>query len=311
MTLLENLDALETSGCHARMLKYLSDSFMEIQDILQAINSDIECHSCTTPKYQRLKADARELAIRIFGESGPNCIESSNLGTIQLPYFSMGNIDSTNLFDLDELIIFCMYSKAKGSYLKSLDIGSNLGLHSIVMSNLGMKVTAFEPDPIHFDQLCKNLQRNHVHESVEPVLKAVSSKSGRAEFTRVVGNTTGSHISGAKKNVYGQLDRFEVEVISITEILDSIDFIKLDAEGEEKNILLALPSERWDSLDIIAEVGSIENSQEIFDRLTAQSVNIFAQKKFWKRVNSADEMPRSYRDGSVFISRKPDMPWFA
>jgi len=311
MAHLGNLDALETSGCHARMLKYLKSSFMEIQDILQAINSDIECHSCTTPKYKRLKACARELAIRIFGESGPNCIDSSSFGAIRLPYFSMGSIDSTNLFDLDELIIFCIYSKAKGSYLKSLDIGSNLGLHSIVMSNLGMKVSAYEPDPIHFDQLRKNLQMNHAHESVEPVLKAVSSKSGRAEFTRVVGNTTGSHISGAKNNVYGQLDKFEVEVISITEIVDGIDFMKLDAEGEEKNILLAVPAERWDSLDIIAEVGNIENSQEIFDRLTEQSVNIFAQKKFWGRVNSADEMPRSYRDGSVFISRKQEMPWFS
>lgn len=122
MALLENLDALETSGCHARMLKYLNDSFMEIQDILHPINSDVEYHSCTTPKYKRLKADARELAIRIFGESGPDCIDSSGFGTIQLPYFSMGNIDSTNLFDLDKLIMFCMYSKDKGSYHKSLEV---------------------------------------------------------------------------------------------------------------------------------------------------------------------------------------------
>ena len=311
MALLENLDALETSGCHARMLKYLSDSFMEIQDILQAINSDIEYHSCTTPKYQRLKADARELAIRVFGESGPNCIDSPDLGTIQLPYFSMGSIDSTNLFDLDELIIFCMYSKSRHVYRKCLDIGSNLGLHSIIMANLGMKVTAYEPDPIHFDQLSKNIQTNNAHDSVKLVLKAVSSKSGRAEFTRVVGNTTGSHLSGAKKDVYGQLDKFEVDIISITEILDGIDFMKLDAEGEEKNILLAIPIERWDSLDIMAEVGSLENSRQIFDRLSEQGVNIFAQRKFWQRINSADEMPRSYRDGSVFISRKTEMPWFS
>ena len=284
---------------------------MEIQDILQAINSDAEFHSCTTSKYKQLKADARELAVRIFGRTGTNCIDSSSLGSIRLPYFSMGNIDSTNLFDLDELIIFCMYLNSKGAYLKSLDIGSNLGLHSIVMSNLGMTVTAYEPDPIHFDRLRSNLQMNNAHESVKPVLKAVSSKSGRGEFTRVVGNTTGSHISGAKRDVYGQLEKFEVEIVSIAEILDDINFIKLDAEGEEKNILLAISSERWDSLDITAEIGSIENSQEIFDRLTEQGVNIFAQKKFWKRINSVDEMPRSYRDGSVFISRKSEMPWFS
>ena len=284
---------------------------MEIQDILQAINSDAEFHSCTTSKYKQLKADARELAVRIFGRTGTNCIDSSSLGSIRLPYFSMGNIDSTNLFDLDELIIFCMYLNSKGAYLKSLDIGSNLGLHSIVMSNLGMTVTAYEPDPIHFDRLRSNLQMNNAHESVKPVLKAVSSKSGRGEFTRVVGNTTGSHISGAKRDVYGQLEKFEVEIVSIAEILDDVNFIKLDAEGEEKNILLAISSERWDSLDITAEIGSIENSQEIFDRLTEQGVNIFAQKKFWKRINSVDEMPRSYRDGSVFISRKSEMPWFS
>ena len=45
----------------------------------------------------------------------------------------MGNINSLNLFDLDELLIFTPKVISKGQMLR---LGANIGLHSLVMSKL-------------------------------------------------------------------------------------------------------------------------------------------------------------------------------
>ena len=39
-----------------------------------------------------------------------------------------------------------------------IDIGANIGLHTIVMAKCGFTVHSFEPDPIHFNELKKNLE---------------------------------------------------------------------------------------------------------------------------------------------------------
>lgn len=283
---------------------------MEIFEIFKTVLTDTICHSCDSPTYQEIKCIARKAIVNTYGESGTNVARFPGIGNIRIPFFSMGNVDSTNLFDLDELIIFAMYLKSKGVYKRCLDIGSNLGLHSIVMSKLGMKVTAYEPDPLHYGQLLDNLKINGSLDAVCPCPIAVSSNSGKAEFTRVLGNTTGSHLTGSKKGAYGALDFFEVNVSAINEILGDTDFIKLDAEGEERNILCSIPTEHWNRLDVIAEVGNTENAQCIYEYLSETGVNIFSQRKYWDQVKTPKDMPRSYRDGSIFITRKSSMPWF-
>ena len=47
------------------------------------------------------------------------------IGSINLPYKTMGAIDTLDLFGLDELIIFAYYSKNKRIYKAALDIGAN------------------------------------------------------------------------------------------------------------------------------------------------------------------------------------------
>ena len=100
----------------------------------------------------------------------------------------------------------------------------------------------------------------------------------------MLGNTTGSHLSGAKQDVYGELETFEVEVASINAALENIDMMKLDAEVEEKNILMAIEKTHWESLDVIAEIGSVINSKQIFEYLRENQINIFAQSLTGKKL---------------------------
>jgi hypothetical protein len=57
------------------------------------------------------------------------------------------------------------------------------------------------------------------------------------------------------------------------------------------------------------EVGSIENALAIFEHMKALGVNMFSQKNNWTSVSALDDMPTSYKEGSLFISKKSEMPW--
>jgi FkbM family methyltransferase len=234
----------------------------------------------------------------LFGETG----------RIVLPYQKMGAIDSLDLFGLDELIVFAFYHRTRGKYRRAADIGANLGLHSIMMAKCGIAVDAFEPDPTHFKLLKRNLSLNGIGSCVLHE-EAVSDHVGQMEFVRVLGNTTGSHLAGAKENPYGDLERFEVKVADIKEIAAQSDFLKVDAEGHEDVILAAIPRKSWECLDAIAEIGSQKNASTLFSHFRSIGVNVFAQKLGWQKVTSLEHMPASYKEGGVFVSAKAQMPW--
>ncbi|MBS3905155.1 MAG: FkbM family methyltransferase [Simkania sp.] len=97
--------------------------------------------------------------------------------------------------------------------------------------------------------------------------------------------------------------------MDIKDIIQGIDLIKMDVEGHESAILLELTPEQLKQVDILVEIGSLENAKSIFNHITKAGGHLFAQKKGWGKIDSLDEMPTSYRDGTLFISSKPKMPW--
>src|SRR5438445_169088 len=228
-------------------------------------------------------------------------------GAWAFPYHSMGARDTVDLFGLDELILFAFYWANRGRYRRVLDIGANVGLHSIVMARCGFTVTAFEPDPRHFAWLSQNLQLNRCA-AVQPVLAAVSNHAGQMDFVRVLGNTTGSHLVGAKDS-YGDVEGFPVRVESFAEVVADVELVKIDAEGHEPEILFAAPPGIWERCDMVLEVGSTKNAMRIFERFQKANVNLFAQKIGWNRVSRLDQIPSSHREGSLFISHRAEMPW--
>lgn len=231
-----------------------------------------------------------------------------DFGEVELPYYKMGAVDTLDLFGLDELIIFSFYWANRHRYRRAADIGANMGLHSILMGKCGWQVSAYEPDPVHAKLLRRNLSLNS-SASVNLIEAAVSDKTGTLEFVRVLGNTTSSHLAGAKQNAYGELERFPVRVETIANIMPAVDFVKMDAEGQEKIIILGTTAEHWTKTDMMVEVGSDENACAIFKHLQTLGVHAFAQKLGWAEVNTLADMPASYKDGSLFITKLSNMPW--
>ena len=285
----------------------MSSTFV-LQDLILALPTVRDHHAPDSRLYSLLKQVARLEVEELFVEPEAVAKEFGPFGDLTLPYHKMGSVDSLNLFDLDELIIFSFYWLNRARYRRVLDIGANIGLHSIVLSKSGYEVRAYEPDPQHFDILSKNLELNGCSD-VTAVNAAVSCEDGEMEFVRVLGNTTGSHLAGSKANPYGELQRFPVNVEGIVPLIAWADLIKLDAEGHEKEILTATNREDWLNTDALVEVGTESNARHIYEHFVPMGVFLFSQKTNWNQVRSINDMPTSYHDGTLFVTCKSEMPW--
>lgn len=276
--------------------------------ILEALPEVSGRHAPATATYRLLDRVARHAVAAAFASENPLPVPFGDFGEIVFPFRRMGAITSLELFGLDELLMFSFYLQQRGRYRRVLDIGANIGLHSLLLSRCGFEVDSFEPDPMTCRNLRSTMQANGcktvtVHEA------AVSSSAGSTEFVRVLGNTTGSHLAGAKKQPYGDLERFNVKTVAIGDILCNADFMKLDAEGHEAAILCATNADHWRATEAMVEIGSEYNANAVFRHMSSLGANLFAQMCGWNRVQSVADMPRSYRDGSLFITRRETMPW--
>ena len=277
--------------------------------LIEALTELPDHHSSESKPYTLLNEWALEMALETFGEGKTQAALFDGLGEIKMPFFSMGAINSTHLFGLDELIIFAFYLKNAQRYRTTADIGANIGLHSIMMAKCGWQVASYEPDPVHAEKFLKNISLNDLSGSIALHKCAVSSKKGEMEFVRVLGNTTGSHLAGAKSQPYGELETFSVEVKSINEIVGMVDLVKIDIEGQEAVAICATDKSQWQKTDAIVEIGSNENAVKVFNHLNEIGVNMFPQQNNWRKARSVEQIPKSYKDGSLFISSRDEMPW--
>ncbi len=106
------------------------------------------------------------------------------------------------------------------------------------------KIYAFEPFPENVEFLKHNIEQNNCHNIILVDCVAISDKNGTEKLYI-------SEISGGQllfdHNIKGQLNRY-IEVPSKTleriideNVLNQIDFLKMDCEGSEGQILKAAP----------------------------------------------------------------------
>jgi len=115
------------------------------------------------------------------------------------------------------------------------DLGANCGLSVYYLSqSVGPtgKVYAFEPDPINFAVLLRNIER-HKLTNVIPIQKAISGTSGKMEFHSE--GTIGSSL--ASQSSHPSIGTVQtVDVMSLTDACAAYGipaFIKMDIEGAE------------------------------------------------------------------------------
>ena len=133
-----------------------------------------------------------------------------------------------------------------------LDIGANLGAHTLALAELarGGAVYAFEPSTVNMSFLAQNVGRNGL-DNVRLQKLALGAQAGTQSFTHLVGMegcsflTPNDPIEDVLLRSWGQnLDRITEDVLVITldqwaenNMIDKIDFVKMDVEGSELSVI--------------------------------------------------------------------------
>lgn len=281
---------------------------INLNSYLKILPNIVSRHSRKDILHKKLSEALKVEVEGIFGEDKECSYTFDDIGRIEFPYRTLGNVDSSGMFALDELIVFSYYIINRTKYKNVLDVGANLGIHSIVLSKLGANVLCFEPDKDIVNKLEQNLEINNIN-NVEIISKAISNRKGIADFCRVCDNQAGSHLKGQKSDPYGHLEYFEVEVDEIDKYLNNIDYVKIDAEGSEANILCSILPERLKNIDLFVEVGSEENAKRIFEHYQNTTINLFSQKLCWGKVTKHDQIPFHHTQGLLFMSADERMNW--
>jgi FkbM family methyltransferase len=146
-------------------------------------------------------------------------------------------------FETEELTYYKRYIK-EGDVI--LDIGSNIGLHALYASKLaGIKgqVYAFEPVRKTYTRFVENIELNRF-KNIKHFQLAISDESGEAEITTSTDghdawNSMAVPSNEEQKNSIREKIRTETldHFISMNLGATKIDFIKIDTEGWELNVL--------------------------------------------------------------------------
>ena len=130
----------------------------------------------------------------------------------------------------------------------ALDIGANCGQFSLKLAATLLQqnvrsfvIHAFEPNPDIFERLTSNLALNpELGQHVFCHAMALGKETGEISFTYNPANSGGGSItqdqSSTKFHHEVRMDRLENAVLSLS--LAKIDFIKIDVEGFEPEVLL-------------------------------------------------------------------------
>lgn len=274
----------------------LSSSLLqEVQDFLASPS----LHAKSSSEYKQLEnlwipqlrqsfVENQNLKLVLFGKS---CI---------FPFIKQGQVDSADLLGLFELMLFRWYSIVAYHHTSatSVDIGANIGFHTLFMANCFNKVNSFDPDAQHAVTFTNIMKANNVSGKVTLSNTAVADSMGQAQFTRVLNNTTASYIDNLKTG-YGPLEHFKVSTIAGKEAAMGAIALKIDAEGAEFKILRSININQWEQgLICFFEVSRPENRKPIFDLLSDIGVGIYPQSCCWSLAKFFSDLPSTWRDGN-------------
>ncbi|HZQ48291.1 MAG TPA: FkbM family methyltransferase [Verrucomicrobiae bacterium] len=199
------------------------------------------------------RAARRLLPVHVLTKRGV----SSLLGIGSSHGHVVDNVDGLQMeYSLDSLIgqlLFLRgeFEKSEAAFIKRrlqhvidavvIDVGANIGLHSLQAARLASvrQVFAFEPAHTTFAMLERNITRNGFAEKIHAYPLAVSKQPGRAEFHFCADDAYSSLTLDGRRPVQ---QTYEVAVVNLDgwskEVaLDRVDFVKIDVEGSELDVI--------------------------------------------------------------------------
>ena len=112
-------------------------SKLKLNQIINKLQSNLKTHSYKTNNYKIYSKILQKEIDRYYNNYKiKKNLKLGNICEINFPPYIMGAISSKDLLNIDEIIIFCFYYLNKKKYKIVYDLGSNIGIHSLILSKL-------------------------------------------------------------------------------------------------------------------------------------------------------------------------------
>jgi len=122
--------------------------------------------------------------------------------------------------------------------LTIVDLGSNIGITTFYFSQFAKKLVCVEPSKEHFEYLTKMIEFNELKNTIA-INKAIYIKSGKFSLFHpdMPNKTMYTLHTNLASNVIEKVEAITIEDLFNQEKLDHVDFMKMDIEGTEDEIL--------------------------------------------------------------------------
>ncbi|WP_290495942.1 FkbM family methyltransferase [Hyphomonas sp. UBA4494] len=122
-----------------------------------------------------------------------------------------------------------------------IDAGANFGMSSVYFKELypNAEVLAFEPVPFLHDLASKNVARNKLSD-VTVLKKGLAAKPGTATFFMSGDYSMAGSLTERRRTFGDEIEELTIETVPLADYLNrEVDFLKLDIEGAEGEVLMA------------------------------------------------------------------------
>lgn len=142
------------------------------------------------------------------------------------------------------------YIRSLGSFNTVLDIGANIGNHSLFLGKyVAKKVLSVEPVPNNYELLCKNIKQNNLEHIITPYNYGLARKNGIMYVENIKNNMGACNLVHA-----GTSNHTVVEVKSASNFAYKFDLVKIDCESMSMEVLYnMLPQIRRNKAHVFIE----------------------------------------------------------
>jgi len=164
--------------------------------------------------------------------------------------------------------------------LTILDFGGNIGISAYYFSQFAKKVIVLEPSLRHFDTLTRMIDFNGLKDIVKPVRKALYTEITKLPFYHNQNETMFSLYQNVddKSSEPEMVETVTIEQLLKDEKIDHVDFMKLDVEGSEGEILagpgFGNVADKIDTIVLETHSWGIRPPQQVKDSLTNRGFKI-------------------------------------
>lgn len=171
-----------------------------------------------------------------------------------------------------------------------MDVGANIGLTAQFFADYAKTVYAIEPSQIHIDCIKEAIKFNDI-KNIKPYKYAVGSENGTMTLNHNA-NTTMFSLSKAVGQEGEEVEVFTLPALFKKLKVDHVDFMKLDVEGVEMEVIGGEPflevADKIDSMLIEYHTWSGRNPGQLVQALT----------------NAGFKVGRMPTDATLFIATK-------